>query len=94
IKKMLTEHEEIHNETILVNFDGFYESSLNIYLYFFTNTTVFADYLDVKENINFEIMDILEEEGVEFAFPTRTLIVEQDGKLSGNPKEFLESARS
>jgi MscS family membrane protein len=39
-------------------------------------------------------MDILEEEGVEFAFPTRTLIVEQDGKLSGNPKEFLESARS
>ncbi|TYR81241.1 mechanosensitive ion channel family protein [Priestia megaterium] len=94
IKDMLTEDEDIHNETILVNFDTFNESSLDVYLYFFTNTTVYANYLNVKQKINFKIMDILEEESVEFAFPTRTLIVQQDGELAGNPKEFLEGARN
>ncbi|MGM0792726.1 MAG: mechanosensitive ion channel family protein [Bacillota bacterium] len=84
IELMLIEHEEIHNDTIIVRFDRFNDSSLDLYLYFFTNVTSFADYLSIKEDINFKILLILEEEGVSMAFPTRTLVVQSEGVQSGS----------
>lgn len=73
IDELLKNHEAVHPDTILVTFDQYNESSLDIFLYFFTKTTVYGEYLKVKEDINFRIMDILEEEGVSVAFPSRTL---------------------
>ncbi|WP_070120078.1 mechanosensitive ion channel family protein [Bacillus marinisedimentorum] len=73
IEEMLKNHEDIHQETIFVTFDEYNSSSLDIFLYFFTNTTVWGDFLKVKENVNFRILEILEEEGVSVAFPSRTL---------------------
>jgi MscS family membrane protein len=79
IERMLVIHEGIHPDTILVKFDQYGDSSLNVYLYFFTTVTDFASYLQIKEDVNFKIMEILEEENVKIAFPTRTLIVQQEG---------------
>ncbi|MBM7703110.1 mechanosensitive ion channel domain-containing protein [Metabacillus iocasae] len=93
IKEMLIDHPDIHNEVIFVNFDRFNDSSLDLYLYFFTNTTVFGDYLNVKEDINFRIMGILEKEQVEIAFPTRTLVIQKDGQPVKEQEEFFERAR-
>lgn len=75
LEKMLKEHPEIHQETIFVKFDEYKQNSLAIFFYFFTKTTVWEEYLNVKQDVNFKIMDILEEEGVSVAFPTRTLHV-------------------
>ncbi|GAA0179812.1 small-conductance mechanosensitive channel protein MscY [Clostridium sediminicola] len=77
IKKMLQEHPDIHPETIFVNFDKFNTSSLDIFLYFFTNTTNWSKFLKVKEDINFRIMKILQEENVNIAFPSRSLYIEK-----------------
>ncbi|WP_239421889.1 mechanosensitive ion channel family protein [Bacillus sp. CGMCC 1.16541] len=93
IKEMLIEHPEIHNEVIFVNFDRFSDSSLDLYLYFFTNTTMFGDYLTVKEDVNFRIMEILEKEHVEIAFPTRTLVIQKDGQPVKEQEEFFERSR-
>ncbi|MBD1382211.1 mechanosensitive ion channel family protein [Metabacillus arenae] len=76
IEEMLRDHEDINNEVILVSFDKFNSSSLDIFLYFFTNSTVWAEHLKAKQDVNFEIMKILKEENVEFAFPSQTLYVE------------------
>lgn len=92
IKQMLIDDEDIHHETILVNFDRFNESSLDIYLYFFTNTIAFNDYLKVKEQVNFKIMEIFEEEDVEFAFPTRTLVIDKQGDAV-KEEDLFEKAR-
>ncbi|MGI6588277.1 MAG: mechanosensitive ion channel family protein [Peptococcia bacterium] len=73
IKEMLQQHSDIHQETIFVGFDCFDENSINIYLYFFTITTVWGEYMQVKEDVNFKILQILEEEGVSIAFPSRDL---------------------
>jgi len=78
IESLLKNHPEIHQETIFVRFDEYKESSLDLLLYFFTKTTVWSEYLSVKEEINLNILDIVREEGVEFAFPTRKLYVESD----------------
>ncbi|MDQ0217896.1 mechanosensitive ion channel family protein [Peribacillus cavernae] len=90
IEDMLIRHDQIHPDTILVKFDQFNDSSLDVYLYFFTNLTDFAGHLNIKEDINFQIMEILEEENVSIAFPTRTLIVQSD---SMENKPELENAR-
>ena len=38
-------------------------------LYFFTVTTIWGEFLEVKEDVNFKIMEILENEGVALALP-------------------------
>lgn len=76
IKTMLKHHPEIHQETILVNFDEFENSALSIFLYCFTKTTVWNDYLHVKEDVNFKIMQIVAKHGTSFAFPSQSLYVE------------------
>ncbi|WP_257984220.1 mechanosensitive ion channel family protein [Neobacillus cucumis] len=75
IEQLLRTHEEIHPDTIMVAFDHYNESSLDILVYFFTNSTVWAEHVKIKHEINLEIMGILEEEGVEVAFPSRTIYV-------------------
>jgi MscS family membrane protein len=75
IEQLLRTHEEIHPDTIMVAFDHYNESSLDILIYFFTNSTVWAEHVKIKHEINLEIMGILEEEGVEVAFPSRTIYV-------------------
>ncbi|MED1467290.1 mechanosensitive ion channel family protein [Bacillus salipaludis] len=75
IEFMLNNHEEIHPETVMVAFDHYNESSLDVLVYFFTNSTIWAEHVKIKHEINLEIMGILEEEGVEIAFPSRTIYV-------------------
>ncbi len=76
IDTMLREHPAVHEQTIFVQFDGFGDSSLNIFIYFFTKTTVWGEYLAVRTEINLKILKILEDLGVSCAFPSRSLYVE------------------
>lgn len=80
IEEMLKKHPGVHPDTIFVTFDNYNVNSLDIFLYFFTNSTVWAEYLQVKQDINFNIMEILESEGVQVALPTRTLITTKESE--------------
>lgn len=77
ITQLLKTSDDIDQQTIVVNFNSFQDSSLEIAVYFFTKTTSFAEYRKVLEKVNFGILSIMEEVGVEFAFPTQTLYVEK-----------------
>ncbi len=76
INNMLKNHEELDQDLIMVRFNEFNASSLDIFLYFFTKTTSWQEYLRIKEDINFNIMEILEQEKVSIAFPSRSLYLE------------------
>ena len=76
LREMLEVHQEIHDETIAVYFDKFEDSSLSIFCYFFTKTTVWVEYMSVRENVNLKIMKIVEKNGADFAFPTQSLHIE------------------
>jgi len=73
VKAMLLEHEKVSNDLIIVNFENFGASALEIKVYYFTKTSVWLEYLEIREDVNLLIMDILEEEGVEVAFPSMTI---------------------
>ncbi|MFD3158673.1 mechanosensitive ion channel family protein [Haloimpatiens sp. FM7330] len=87
MKEMLKKHEDVSKETILVNFNKFNDSSLDILLYFFVNTSELAKYLEIKENINFKIMEIFEKEQVSMAFPSTSIYVETPINVKGNINE-------
>ena len=77
IKTMLQTHEGIsHDDTLLVNFESFGDSSLNIFVYTFTNTANWENYLQIREDINLKIMKIVAEHGASFAFPSQSVYIE------------------
>jgi MscS family membrane protein len=84
VKAMLKEHSEIdHNQTLIVNFDRFGPSSLDFFIYTFTKTTDWIRFHEIKQDVLMKIVDIIESEGAEFAFPTTTvhLIKEESESL-------------
>jgi MscS family membrane protein len=76
IQQVLRTHPEVDQEFFLVNFTDFGASSLDIMVYYFTSTTVWNDYLRIREDVNLKIMDLLESRGLSVAFPTRTVRME------------------
>ena len=62
-----------------VRIDRFSDSSIDIMVYCFTVTTVWGEWLAIKERLAYRIKAIVEEAGSDFAFPSRTLYVEPGG---------------
>ena len=84
IKTMLGTHPDIDQErTIIVNFNKFAASSLDFFIYAFTRTTDWIEYHAIKQDVLLKIINIVEQHGAEFAFPTSTLHVAK----SANPPE-------
>ena len=76
VENMLREHPEIDQEQLtMVNFNAFAASSLDFFVYTFTRTTVWAEYHRVKQDVLLRILDIIDANGAEVAFPTSTLHV-------------------
>lgn len=76
IRDILENNDDIDKDGIQVGFDKFNESSLDIFICFFINKVNFSDYMSVKQEVNYRIIDTLEKEGISIAFPTRSIYVE------------------
>lgn len=87
IRELLANHPDVHPQTLFVNFDRFSDSSLDIFIYCFTRTTNWGEWLQAKEDILFKIMEILEQEGVSVAFPSRSLYFETPLPGGKQPQE-------
>lgn len=79
IRTMLKQDENIDTgQTLLVYFDAFADSSLNIMVYCFTKTTVWAEWLDAQQAVYLKIIDIVKRHNADFAYPSQTLYVERN----------------
>ena len=77
VKAMLQQHEEIDSsQTLIVNFNSFASSSIDFFIYTFTKTTNWVRFHEIKQDVLLKIMDIIEKQGAEMAFPTSTLHVQ------------------
>ncbi len=82
IRQMLLNHPDIaKDESLLIYFDEFEDSSLSIFCYFFTNTAVWSEYLRIREDINLKIKEIVEKNGSAFAFPSNSIYFETPLRL-------------
>jgi MscS family membrane protein len=76
IKKAIHAHQQVSDDCT-VRFDAFDSSSLNILVVYFVMSNEYDVMIEVKEELNFKIMQIVEQNGCEFAFPTQTVYVKQ-----------------
>lgn len=80
IRTMLEQNIHIdQNQTLLVYFNQFADSSLNILIYCFTKTTKWAEWLEIQQEVYLQMIEIVHKHGADFAFPTQTLYIEKDG---------------
>jgi len=62
--------------SMFVRIDSFNASSIDIMLYCFTKTTVWGEWLAVKEQLAYRIKEIVAEAGTDFAFPSQSIYLE------------------
>lgn len=76
VEAMLRAHEEIDAEqTLIVKLIAFGESSLDILVYTFTKTTNWIKFQSVQQDVFLKILEIVEHNGAECAFPTRQVLL-------------------
>ncbi len=74
VREMLLTHDEIDTQqTLMVNFNKFSESSLDFFIYTFTKTTDWQHYHHVKQDVLFKVNEIVAKHNAEMAFPTSTI---------------------
>ncbi|MDW7680691.1 MAG: mechanosensitive ion channel, partial [bacterium] len=69
-----------------VRIDKFSDSSIDIMVYCFTRTTVWGDWLKIKEALAYHIKQTVEGAGAAFAFPSRSIYLET---VSGEKPEVF-----
>ncbi len=62
---------------LFVRVDSFNDSSIDYLIYCFTHSTNWGEWLKIKEELAVAVYDIIERAGTGFAFPSRTLYMQQ-----------------
>ena len=82
VKRVIESHEQVRFDR--AHFTGFGESSLDFVVVYIMQTANYGVYMDTQQAINIALMREFAALGVEFAFPTRTVILEQAQPSSGD----------
>ena len=76
VQKMINLHEKTNQEG-KVRFQEFGASSLDIMINYFVDSPRWEDLIDVKEDINYKIMEIVKKHNSDFAFPSTTVYLQK-----------------
>lgn len=82
IKTILCSKEYVKEDTVYVGFNTISSYSNDISIFFYVKETDYTKYLDLKQELNCEILNVLEKENVGLAFPTETIHLKNIDKKS------------
>lgn len=95
VRSMLEQHPEIdQNLVIIVNFNKFAASSLDFFVYTLTKTTDWVKFHEVKQDVLFKVLEIIDNHKAEVAFPTSTLHVDSLPQFSSPEFTLLKEESS
>ncbi|MDH3784158.1 MAG: mechanosensitive ion channel family protein [Acidobacteriota bacterium] len=83
LRKVLVSHPQVTNDPARVRFAGFGASSLDIDVLTYVKTTDYAEFLAIREDIYLRFIDVVNQSGTGFAFPSQTLYLGRDDGLDG-----------
>ena len=82
ILHMLEQHERVHDEPLRVRLTDLDEDAILVKIHSFMKTTVFAESLEIGEDLNFRILEIVHAAGVRFALPGKSIYMEGEGSTA------------
>lgn len=88
---MLGNHPKILSDKLRVRFMNFGASSLDVYIFAYVSTRDRLIYESICEDLNFKIMNLVNEAGTGFAFPSRTTYVSRDTGLDTERQNAAEA---
>jgi MscS family membrane protein len=91
IREMLLAHPHIHPDLARVRFVGFGTSSLDIEIFAYAATRNKTEFLRIREEIWLRVMDLIEQSGTGFAFPSQTLYMACDNGLDATRTRAAEA---
>lgn len=91
LREMLAERETVDAETVVVNFIEFGGSSLNVLVRCYVNIADWVGFTTEKERILLEIMRVVEGLGLQIAYPSRTLYIENLGSVMNLSEQGLKN---
>ena len=77
IQTMVDDHPRTNDEG-RVRFQEFGSSSLDILVIYFVDSPTWNDLIDVREDINYKIMEIVKKHNSDFAFPSTTVYLQKN----------------
>ena len=77
IQRLIDDHP-MTNQDGRVRFMDFGASSLDIMVVFYVSSSDWDDFINTKENINYQIMDIVKKHNSDFAFPSSSIYIEKN----------------
>jgi MscS family membrane protein len=92
IREMLFAHSRVESGTLRVRFVSLGKSSLDVEIFAYILTPVYPDFLSIQEDLLLRIMDIVEESGTGFAFPSQTTYLGRDPGLDSEKTQAALAA--
>ena len=77
IQTMVDDHPKTNDEG-KVRFQEFGSSSLDVLVIYFVDSPSWDDLIDVREDINYKIMEIVKKHNSDFAFPSTTVYLQKN----------------
>lgn len=78
LRRMLAARPDVDAASVRVQLTGFSASSIDILVQCSVKTPDLAEFLRIQEAINLDLMDLMQQNGAEFAFPSRTVYLKQE----------------
>jgi MscS family membrane protein len=91
LREILEGHPMVSPMRLRVRFLGFGDYSLNIEIFCYFRTNQFEQYWALREDLNLRIINIVEEAGTSFAFPSSTTYLGQDSGLDDERVRSVEA---
>lgn len=91
IKRLLASHPMVDPDPARVRFIGFGNFSLDVEIFAFVNTTDFNEYLGVQEDLLLRLMELVNDSGSGFAFPSSTTYLGKDSGLNLERQQKAEA---
>ena len=79
LRTMLDESPYTQKGSNIVRLTSFGDSSINILVSAYLQTNAYAVFLEEQNDLNLNIMDIMQADGVDFAFPSTSVYIEKSG---------------
>lgn len=91
IRKLLLQHPMVTPQPARARFAGFGDHSVDIELFAYIKTNDFSEFFTIREDIFLRLIDLVEQSGSAFAFPSTVNYLAQDSGLDSERADRIEA---
>lgn len=77
LRTLICSDPDVAADKVQVSLFGFGSSSIDIRVVYYTTVTAYADWLAVTQRLNFALLALMNRLGVEFAYPSQSIYLQQ-----------------